>query len=423
MAPFQELITKSILCTGQQNSRQRPSLCHHYQYYNKTMDSTLPRPVKECVSLLELEALARQVLPQAYFDYYAGGATDELTLRRNSSDFAQIKLRPRMLKDISQIDTSTSALGSTLSSPICIAPTAFHGLAHSEGELATARAAARMDTLMTLSTLSNYALEEVIAAGPHHMWFQLYVYKDREITRDLVKRARESGYKALVVTVDSPSLGKRERDLKNGFHLPDHLQAKNLEKFLLHEIKEERTGDYNIDNIGRNSLASYIASLYDRSLTWKDLAWIVSLSDLPVLVKGIVRGDDAALAIKHGARGIIVSNHGGRQVDTTLSGIEALIDVAAELEAKKLGADKAEIYMDGGIRRGTDVIKALALGARAVFIGRPVLYGLALDGEAGVQRVLQILLDELKLAMSLCGTASLSDISTDHLRLPSSFLT
>lgn len=379
------------------------------------MDSTSPRPFNESVSLLELEALARQVLPQSYFDYYAGGATDELTLRRNSSDFAQIKLRPRMLKDISQIDTSTSALGSTLTSPICIAPTAFHGLAHIEGELATARAAARLDTLMTLSTLSNYALEEVIAVGPHHMWFQLYVYKDREITRDLVKRARESGYKALVVTVDSPSLGKRERDLKNGFHLPDHLQAKNLEKFLLHEIKEEGQG--------LNSLASYIASLYDRSLTWKDLAWIVSLSDLPVLVKGIVRGDDAALAIKHGARGIIVSNHGGRQVDTTLSGIEALIDVAAELEAKKLGADKAEIYMDGGIRRGTDVVKALALGARAVFIGRPVLYGLALDGEAGVERVLQMLLDELKLAMSLCGTASLSDISTDHLRLPTSFLT
>lgn len=378
------------------------------------MDSTLPRPFKESVSLIELEALARQVLPQSYFDYYAGGAADELTLRRNRSDFAQIKLRPRMLKDISHIDTSTSALGNALTSPICIAPTAFHGLAHSEGELATARAAARMDTLMTLSTLSNYALEEVIAAGPHHMWFQLYVYKDREITKDLVKRASESGYKALVVTVDSPSLGKRERDLKNGFHLPFHLQAKNLEKFLLHEIKEEGQG--------RNSLASYIASLYDRSLTWKDLSWIASLSDLPVLVKGIVRGDDAALAIQHGAKGIIVSNHGGRQVDTTLSGIEALIEVTAELEAKKLAADKAEVYMDGGIRRGTDVIKALALGARAVFIGRPVLYGLALDGETGVERVLQILQDELKLAMSLCGTASLADINKDHLRLPNSFL-
>lgn len=373
--------------------------------------------IQECVNLLELEKLAQQVLPQAYFDYYCGGATDELTLKRNYSDFEQIKLRPRMLRDISHIDTSLSALGTTLASPICIAPTAFHGLAHSEAELATVKAAARMNTLMTLSTLSNTSLEDAMAAGRHHMWFQLYVYKDREITKDLVKRAKAAGYKALVVTVDSPSLGKRERDLKNAFHLPAHLCAKNLEKFMLHEIPQHE------NNQEKNRLAAYIASLYDRSLTWKDLAWIVSLSDLPVLVKGILRGDDACLAIKHGAKGIIVSNHGGRQVDTALSGIEALIDVVEELETKKIDTGQTEIYMDGGIRRGTDVLKALALGARAVFVGRPILYGLALSGQAGVERVLAILQDEFKLAMSLCGAASLSDIDREHVRRPSSFLT
>lgn len=377
--------------------------------------------IKECVNLPELEKLAQQVLPQAYFDYYCGGATDELTLKRNCSDFEQIKLRPRMLRDISNIDTSLSALGTTLASPICIAPTAFHGLAHSEAELATVRAAAHMNTLMTLSTLSNTSLEDAMAAGRHHMWFQLYVYKDREITKDLVKRAKAAGYKALVVTVDSPSLGKRERDLKNAFHLPAHLCAKNLEKFMLHEIPQHENNANGEQE--KNRLAAYIASLYDRSLTWKDLAWIVSLSDLPVLVKGILRGDDAVLAIQHGAKGIIISNHGGRQVDTVLSGIEALIDVVEELQTKKLSTSNTEIYMDGGIRRGTDVLKALALGARAVFVGRPILYGLALAGQAGVERVLAILQDEFKLAMSLCGAASLSDISGELVRRPSSFLT
>ncbi|MFA6212820.1 MAG: alpha-hydroxy acid oxidase [Candidatus Obscuribacterales bacterium] len=363
------------------------------------------------INLVELEALVESKLADtslapAHFDYYRGGACDEITLKRNCQAYQELSVWPRMLVDISKRSMSLNLFGQQLDMPILIAPTAFQGLAHERGELASAAAASRLNTVMTLSTLSNYSIEEVAdAATPvndskngHHLWYQLYVYKDRAITKELVARAEASGYQALVVTVDSPMLGRRERDVHNHFTLPVGLRAANLENFALDKIDKSQED---------SGLASYIASLYDTSLTWKDLEWIISLTNLPTLVKGVLRPDDALRAIECGVKGIIVSNHGGRQVDTTISTIEALPSVVAAVESK------VEVLLDGGIRRGTDVLKALALGAKAVMIGRPVLWGLALSGESGVETVLNLLKSEFDLAMGLCGCANLTEITSD----------
>jgi 4-hydroxymandelate oxidase len=303
---------------------------------------------------------------------------------------------------------SLSLAGQEIDMPIVIAPTAFQALAHSQGELATAAAAKKLNTIMTLSTLSNHDIEEVAKAG-NHLWYQLYVYKDRAITKDLVARAKANNYKALVVTVDSPVLGRRERDIRNQFTLPPGLRAANLEKFALGNINKNKNDNQDSD------LASYIASLYDTSLTWKDLEWIISLTKLPVLVKGVLRGDDAIKAVAAGAKGIIVSNHGGRQLDTTISTIEALPGIIAALEKGKSSNShsEVEVLLDGGIRRGTDILKALAMGAKAVMIGRPVLWGLALSGQSGVEAVLNLLKSEFDLAMALSGCGNLTAITSD----------
>lgn len=359
------------------------------------------------LTIKEMENLACRNLEQSYFDYYQGGAQDEITLGRNCSDFDAIKLRPRMLVDVSSVDMTVDLWGEKLPMPILIAPTAFHCLAHPEGELASARAAASLSTIMTLSTLANHSIEAVAAAETQEgkrarLWFQLYVYKDREITRDLLARARQAGVRAIVLTVDSPRLGKRPRDSKNGFHLPAHLSARNLERFFLQDIS---------GNTGQNALADYIASLYDLSLSFADLEWIVAEAGLPVLVKGILRGDDARQAVAAGAAGIIVSNHGGRQLDTAVSSIEALEEICQAIP-------DTTILMDGGIRRGTDILKALALGARAVLVGRPVLWGLACQGESGVRSVLSTLQEELLLSMQLAGVASLKDVERNLVKSP-----
>jgi 4-hydroxymandelate oxidase len=337
------------------------------------------------------------------YDYFAAGSSDEVTLQRNRSVFNEILMRPKMLHDISYRDLTVTVLGQTLSMPILIAPMAFQGMAHEEGEVATARAAKALNTIMALSTLSNHSIEEVGQAAPHHMWFQLYVYKDREITKELVNRAYAAGYKALVLTVDSPILGRRERDLRNGFHLPEHLCAINLAGQGLSDIG--KAGNH-------SALASHIASLYDNALSWQSLEWIISISKLPVLVKGIVRGDDAKLALEHGAKGVIVSNHGGRQIDTEVSPIEVLPEVAEAMDGR------GELLMDGGIRRGTDVVKALALGAKAVLVGRPVIWALATGGSESVVQCLTMLKQELDLTMALAGCATLQEITPDLLKLP-----
>jgi len=368
------------------------------------------------INLAELEELVEKSLDKttlapSHFDYYRGGAADELTMKRNCQAFAEISIWPRMLVDISKRDMSLSLAGQEIDMPIVIAPTAFQALAHSQGELATAAAAKKLNTIMTLSTLSNHDIEEVAKAG-NHLWYQLYVYKDRAITKDLVARAEANNYKALVVTVDSPVLGRRERDIRNQFTLPPGLRAANLEKFALGNINKNKNDSNNNQD---SDLASYIASLYDTSLTWKDLEWIISLTKLPVLVKGVLRGDDAIKAVAAGAKGIIVSNHGGRQLDTTISTIEALPGIIAAIEKANSSHSNAgvEVLLDGGIRRGTDILKALAMGAKAVMIGRPVLWGLALSGQSGVEAVLNLLKSEFDLAMALSGCGNLTAITSD----------
>ncbi len=330
------------------------------------------------VNVLEYEALAEARLDAGTWGYYSSGTEDEVTLRANRTAFARLRLRPRVLVDVSQRDLRASMLGTQVSMPIVVAPTALQCLAHPEGECATARAAGAAGTLMTLSTAATRSLEEVAAAASGPLWFQLYVYRERQLTERMVRRAEDAGYRALVLTVDAPRWGRKERELRAGFTLPPHLRMANF---------------------GEDGEPNDVAVL-----TWESLAWLRALTSLPIVVKGILTAEDARLAVEHGAAGVIVSNHGGRQLDSVPATIEALPEVARAV------AGHCEVYLDGGIRRGTDVLKALALGARAVFIGRPALWGLAVDGEAGVRRVLELLREEFDLAMALAGRPTLASI-------------
>ena len=349
------------------------------------------------LNLTEIELAARERLAPLAYEYYVGGANDEVTIRENRAAFERLSLRYRVLVDVSRRSTSTTVLGTRVDFPVLVAPTAFQRLACDEGEMATARAAAASGTVMILSTASTCTIEEVGAVGGN-LWFQLYVYADRGMTKALVERAEASGMRAIVLTVDAPMLGRRERDLRNRFHLPDGVRLANVPSSGSVPMP---TGH------GESGLANHFASGIDAALTWKDVDWLRSITKLPVLIKGIVRGDDAVRAVDHGAAGVIVSNHGGRQLDTAIASVRALPEVAEAV------AGRAEVLLDGGVRRGTDVIKALALGARAVLLGRPVVWGLAAAGESGARRVLELLRAEVDLAMALCGCPSVGDISRD----------
>lgn len=350
------------------------------------------------INLFEIEQLAQKRLSTMARDYYASGANDEITLARNREAFDRMPLWYRVLVDVAQRDAGTTVLGEPLSMPVLVAPTAFHAMAHEDGEAATARAASAAGTVMVNSTLSNTAVEDVVAAASGPVWFQLYVYRDREATRALVERAEAAGCSALVLTVDAPLLGRRERDVRNRFRLPDDLHIENLFASGMGEMPAEHAG---------SGLAAYFATLLDPSLTWKDVDWLRSITNLPVVIKGVVRPDDAHRAVDHGAGAIVVSNHGARQLDTSPATLDALPGVVEAVDGR------VEILLDGGVRRGTDVIKALALGARAVLVGRPVLWGLAVAGERGAAHVLQLLHDEIDLAMALSGCASVDDIRPD----------
>jgi 4-hydroxymandelate oxidase len=354
--------------------------------------------VIEPLNLGDLEAIAKARLPLMAWDYYSSGADDERCVRRNRDAFAEIALHYRVLVDVARRDLSTTVLGHRVAMPICVAPTAFHRLAHEDGELASVRGAGDAGTLFILSTLSNTRVEEVVAAASGPVWFQLYVYKDRGATEALVRRVEAAGASALVVTVDAPLLGRRERDVRNRFALPDHLGIENMyaEGYAPVRAAENESG-----------LAAYFVSLLDASLTWDALAWLRSITKLPVLVKGIVRADDAVRAAEHGAAGIVVSNHGGRQLDASPATIEVLPRIADAV------GGRVEILLDGGVRRGADVIKAIAFGARAVLVGRPVLWGLTAGGREGVATALGLLRRELDLAMALCGCASVADMTRD----------
>ncbi|HUS17652.1 MAG TPA: alpha-hydroxy acid oxidase [Chloroflexia bacterium] len=348
------------------------------------------------LNLDEYEAAAREVLSQMAFDYIAGGADDEVTIRENRAAFARLRLRPRVLAGVGTRDLQVTVLGQPIAFPVMVAPVAFHQLATPEGECATARAAGEAGTIMCVSTAANYSLEDVatVAGGP--LWFQLYCYKDRAITRALVERAAAAGYRALVLTADTPVIGRRERDIRNRFTLPPGMGWKNAETFGKRDLPQDAAG---------SGLAAYIATQQESDLTWADLDWLVSISPMPVLVKGVMTAEDTVLAAEHGATGVVVSNHGGRQLDTALASIDALPQVVAAAAPAGL-----TVLLDGGVRRGTDVLKALALGARAVLVGRPVIWGLAVDGEAGARAVLDTLRAELDIALALAGCARAADL-------------
>lgn len=352
----------------------------------------------EPVNLAEFEEVARGKLAREAYEYYAGGANDEVTLRANGEAYGNLRLYHRVLRDVAVRDTSVEVLGERISFPVMVAPTAFQRMACDEGECATARAAARAGTIMVMSTLATTVIEDVAAAAEGPKWFQLYIYKDRGVTLDLVRRAEAAGCRALVLTVDTAVWGQREADVRNHFNLPDGLTVANLATHAKEHFPEGMAG---------SGLAAYAAALLDASLTWKDLEWLRGQTKLPVLLKGVVHPDDARAAVEHGAAAVIVSNHGGRQLDSSPATIEALPRVVEAV------AGKIPVLIDGGVRRGTDVVKAVALGAKAVLIGRPILWGLAANGEEGAYRVLELLKAEFDLAMALCGARTVGEIGRE----------
>lgn len=351
------------------------------------------------LNLRELDGLARATVPRAAYDYVAGGSGDETTLRDNEAAWGRWRLLPRVLRDVSRRTCETKVLGTPVSMPVLVAPTAFHKLMHPEGEVATARGTHAAGTLLTASTLSTCSLEEIAAASPGPKWFQLYVYKDRDLTRSLVRRAKAAGYGALVLTVDTATWGRRERDARNGFTLPPGLSMANfadLERKVLPNL-----------GTGASGLSAYVQSLFDDSLTWEDVRWLRRESGLPVVVKGIEHPEDARLAVESGASAVVVSNHGGRQLDAEVPTALALPAVAEAV------AGRCEVYVDGGVRRGTDVVVALALGARAVLVGRPILWSLALAGAEGVAAALDLLRTEIDGALALCGVTSPREVARE----------
>ncbi|RSD22059.1 alpha-hydroxy acid oxidase [Amycolatopsis eburnea] len=353
-------------------------------------------------TIAEFEAAARERLDPAHYDYFAGGAQDEITVAENESAFRKLRLLPRVLRGSDKRDLSVELLGTSSSMPILIAPTAFHRLAHADGELATARAAARAGTIMVVSMAATTAIEDIAAAAREvapdpGLWFQLYLQPDLEFTEAIVRRAERAGVKAFVVTVDSPVLGRRERDDRNDFHdLPAGLVVENLRN-----IGENRSGGN----------ASHVRDIVmSAALNWDHIAWLRSKTKLPVLIKGVLHAEDARLAVHHGVAGIFVSNHGGRQLDTVPATIDVLPDIAAAV------GGAIPVLVDGGIRRGTDVVKALALGADAVAVGRPVVWGLAAGGREGVTQVLELLREDFDQALALCGGRHPADLTPDQVR-------
>lgn len=351
------------------------------------------------VSLPEFREIARERVGPAAFDYIDGGAWDELSLAENEAAWFRYRLRPRVLVDVSRIDPSTALAGSTSAFPAAIAPMAAHGLAHPDAEIATARAAAAAGVPFTLSTMSSRSIEDVAAAAPDGVrWFQLYTQADSGLSRSFVERAAAAGYRAIVLTVDLPVLGYRERDRQNGFEL-----AVPLGNFAGSAVGPTHA-DHGAAEPGFERLEDRRAG----SLTWDSLETIRSWTSLPLVLKGILTAEDARLAVEHGADAILVSNHGGRQLDRVAAPIDVLEEVAAAVPAG------TELWIDGGVRRGLDIAIALALGARGVLVGRPILWGLAAGGQAGVERALAILREEFEIALALLGSRTPAEVTRAH---------
>jgi 4-hydroxymandelate oxidase len=353
--------------------------------------TSIPRTI---CSLADFEPLARKKLNTMACEYIAGGAGDEITMRSNIAAFDEIRLIPQILTDVARVDTNTELFGQKLPFPILLAPAAYHRLLHPQGELATARGASRAGAILVVSSFATTTIEQIARVTTQPLWFQLYVQRDRGFTRALVQRAIAAGCRAICATVDTPVIGMRHREKRSNFCLPAGLDCPMLKGL----------GDKNLRTMHRPEADAIYSPVFDPAFTWKDVEQLCSFCSVPVLLKGVLNPADAVRAAKSGAAGIIVSNHGGRNLDTVPATIEALPAIADKI------AGRIPILLDGGIRRGTDVVKALALGARGVLIGRPYLYALAVAGADGVSTAVSMLLTELKMTMALLGRPNLLDI-------------
>jgi 4-hydroxymandelate oxidase len=348
------------------------------------------------INVFDYEALARNELEPAVWDFVEGGSGAEATLQGNGAAFARHWLRPRVLVDVSACDTATTVLGTPVRAPILVAPLAYQGLVSPDGECATARGVAQASSIFVVSTMSSRPIEQ-IAACAGVPWLQVSVLRDRAATVQMIRRAEACGVRALVLTVDAPRVGRRERDRRNAFAVPAHLEAAHAPASHAVALRTRVPG--------QSAVEAHARDAFDPSLTWDIFAWMREHTALPIVVKGILTAEDARLAADHGAAGIVVSNHGGRQLDGALPSLDALEECVAAV------AGACEVYLDGGVRRGTDVLKALALGARAVLVGRPILWGLAAAGADGVAGVLELIRSELEDAMCLAGCPSVGHIT------------
>ncbi|GCE19639.1 alpha-hydroxy acid oxidase [Dictyobacter kobayashii] len=343
----------------------------------------------EPINVFDYEQLAQKRMPAVIWDHIQGGSEDEVTLHANRQAFERLRLRPRVLVDVSAIETHTTVLGTPIHMPIIVGPTAGHMLVHPEGECATAQAAEQAGTIMIVSGFSSRSIEEIHASTQGPLWLQLYSYHSLEVTGQFVQRAEAAGYQAIVLTVDTAHLGKREQDIRNNFQRSRFVPLAN---FVDNDVSE-----------------TPLRHLVD---TWETVDWLRTITRLPIILKGILTPEDALLALQHGVAGIVVSNHGGRQLDGTISSIEALPEIVQAVNGG------CEIYLDSGIRRGTDILKALALGARAVLIGRPIFWGLAVNGAPGVHHILDLLHAELTMSMALAGQPTLSSLEPSLIKRP-----
>ena len=376
-----------------------------------------PRALRRAQNIADLRLLARRKLPRTIFDFVDGGANDELAMRRNRAALDAISIVGRVLIDVSKVDLSTTVLGQPLAVPMIGAPTGVVGLVHHSGEPALARAYHSIGSIYTVATSASYSIEDVAASTPGHKWFQLYVWRDRDFVVEILERAAQAGYSALVVTVDGARTGRRERDLRNGFSRPLRVNARALASGVAHPrwshgfVKHGRFLPVNFKATGGPaSHAESFAASFDPGLTWREIEWIRSIWSGPLVVKGILHPTDAELAVDAGADAVVVSNHGGRQLDDAPATIDLLPGVV------KAVGDQAEVLLDSGVRRGGDVAKALALGARATLIGRPTLYGLAAAGELGAKHALGILQTELEIALALSGCRNVEEAKSLDLR-------
>jgi L-lactate dehydrogenase (cytochrome) len=374
------------------------------------------RRLERCVSVDDMRRIARRRLPRGVFDYIDGAAEDERSLARNVDAFSSYQFEPRVLRDVSDLDTSTSLFGRPMSMPLVIAPTGYTRIAHSQGELAVARAALRAGIPYSLSTMGTRSIEEVSSVSDGDKWFQIYTWRDRPLVEELVGRAKEAGYTTVWLTVDTAVLGRRERDVRRGFTLPPKIGPGTLIDGAVHPgwtldfLRNEPIKFANV--VGRKemdgstpiSLAAKVASHFDQSLSWKDIEWLRSIWDGPIVLKGIQTVADAKQAVAMGVEGIGLSNHGGRQLDDAPVPLELVEPVRDEL------GDGITIICDGGVRRGSDIVKALALGADAVTVGRPYLYALGAAGERGVDRLLDFFREGLERTMALTGVRSIAEI-------------